>query len=514
MRTHKSALRHLPKKQVQYIYQLGRQVTALWNDGLNLAYETWRNTGRYPTSYDLQETCRKQQTQSYYNLPNDIANATLDQLATNLSNIYKGTNPPKPKHPCAPTTIRINCNRKYITTDKEYIQIPGKQNKKQPGETKQQAQQRNQQYKQEATYRRLPKPTNLTEEQTQNATGYQIVFKKGGYITLNIQYKQETTEPNNNTTNDTRVMTIDLGIDNLATCVTYDTKPEHENILDCFIIDGKHLKSWNKTYNAHKAELQEAADCVISNKNDRHALTRKNRIWSVLRELGDVRDRRFEWFLRSAAACVAERAVSCGVGVVYCGWNEGFKQRLNMGRVANQRFACIPLARFRDFLMIACLSRGVSFEVVDESFTSKASSLALDPLPLFEDVKAGRVDHPVFSGVRVSRGLYRVVVGGRRCDLNADVNACFNIFRRCRLGTFERVLSRLGVTSVLAAVSRPERVMIVRDIKENAGSKSKDFMFSWTAKAMHTRSSMYNPEKAPASMPPSAIEANLSHLVA
>lgn len=535
--TNVTALRKLSHKQYQYLLKLGRQVTALWNDGIRYANDYRRERGYYPNKYTLQEALRN--TPSYKNINSDIAKTTTETLATSLNNaMHNGTKSPREKHPQKPTTIQINANRNYITTNKPNIIIPGTRcHKKQPNETKQEYQKRREQYLKEQEYRQLPKPKNLTDEQLNNAKGFQIVFHKGQYISLNIQTikpttTQETinkTKNNKNTNteethNETRVMTIDLGIDNLATCTSFDIGEGTEDILDCFLVDGRAIKSWNKTYNAHKAELQEAVDFVLSDVADNHALTRKNRLWGVIRCLGDKRDCRIDWYLRSAASRIIDRCLKHKVECVYCGWNEGFKQRLGMGRVGNQRFACVPLARFRDFLMICCLSHGIGFETVDESYTSKSSALSLDPLPSFSDVSSGVVERPVFSGFRgrfvqgkrkkrvrkYYRGVFSACIGGRWIELNSDVNATLNLLRRCRLGTFERVLARLGVTGVLGAVSRPERVMIVshdkvsneaqrkHDSKVSAGTGgttgSAKYQFSWTSKAMHIRSKMYNPK--------------------
>lgn len=62
--------------------------------------------------------------------------------------------------------------------------------------------------------------------------------------------------------------------------------------------------------------------------------------------------------------------------------------------------------------------------LTEESYTSKASALDGDNLPIFNsksDIK------PVFSGKRVKRGLYKTSTGR---TINADTNGSLNIARK------------------------------------------------------------------------------------
>jgi putative transposase len=60
--------------------------------------------------------------------------------------------------------------------------------------------------------------------------------------------------------------------------------------------------------------------------------------------------------------------------------------------------------------------------LTEESYTSKASFLDADPLPVY-----GAADVPIFSGRRVKRGLYRAADG---TPIHADVNGAYNIIRK------------------------------------------------------------------------------------
>jgi putative transposase len=65
--------------------------------------------------------------------------------------------------------------------------------------------------------------------------------------------------------------------------------------------------------------------------------------------------------------------------------------------------------------------QGIEVQVTEESYTSKASFLDLDLLPLYEKGKGA-----TFSGKRIHRGLYQSPQG----TLNADVNGAANILRK------------------------------------------------------------------------------------
>lgn len=66
----------------------------------------------------------------------------------------------------------------------------------------------------------------------------------------------------------------------------------------------------------------------------------------------------------------------------------------------------------------------------EESYTSKASFLDLDPLPVYGEEGADKIK---FSGKCVSRGLY---ISGTGQEINADVNGSGNIMRKALPNVF------------------------------------------------------------------------------
>ena len=65
---------------------------------------------------------------------------------------------------------------------------------------------------------------------------------------------------------------------------------------------------------------------------------------------------------------------------------------------------------------------GIQVQITEESYTSRASFLDADPLPVY-----GAEEVPAFSGRRVKRGLYRAADGRH---INADVNGSYNTIRK------------------------------------------------------------------------------------
>jgi putative transposase len=91
---------------------------------------------------------------------------------------------------------------------------------------------------------------------------------------------------------------------------------------------------------------------------------------------------------------------------------------------------------------------GIRVIVQEESYTSKASFLDLDPLPVYDQE---REEEPIFSGKRVARGLYRDINGRR---IHADVNASYNIGRKAFPNSFGQ-----GIEAALAV--RPVELPIL-----------------------------------------------------
>ena len=108
----------------------------------------------------------------------------------------------------------------------------------------------------------------------------------------------------------------------------------------------------------------------------------------------------------------------------------------------------VPHARFIKVLTDKAQVLGIQVIVTEESYTSKASFLDADPLPVYGTLEA---ETATFSGKRVKRGLYRAANGRR---IHADVNGAYNILRKVVPDSFARG------QGIEAVVVRPVRLPV------------------------------------------------------
>ena len=85
--------------------------------------------------------------------------------------------------------------------------------------------------------------------------------------------------------------------------------------------------------------------------------------------------------INKAAKLIIDHCLRNGIGTLVVGWNEGFKDNANMGRLNNQKFVQMPLGKLRNRLEQLCELHGIRFIVTEEAYTSKASYLDGDSLP-------------------------------------------------------------------------------------------------------------------------------------
>ena len=120
------------------------------------------------------------------------------------------------------------------------------------------------------------------------------------------------------------------------------------------------------------------------------------------------------------------------IGILYIGKNDQWKTKANMSKASNQEFVSIPHSTLIWMIRYKAARYGISVIEQEESYTSKASFLDDDVLPVYGE----NDEEHHFSGRRISRGLYRTANG---TVLNADVNGSANILRKASPNAFEGV---------------------------------------------------------------------------
>jgi putative transposase len=214
--------------------------------------------------------------------------------------------------------------------------------------------------------------------------------------------------------NEKNVLSIDIGVNNLATLVS--NKPDFKPVL----ISGKPVKSLNQRYNKKKAELQSLAH-------------RKMIGHQSVGRFCAIND-----YFHKVSHYIVELCIQSDIGHIVIGKNSDWKQNVNIGKVNNQKFVSIPFASLISKITYKAEQYGIKVTMQEESYTSKADSLALDTLPTYQK---GHSTKHTFSGKRIKRGLYQSVTGKL---LNADVNGAINILRKVIGDGFVKNLSNRG----------------------------------------------------------------------
>jgi len=243
-----------------------------------------------------------------------------------------------------------------------------------------------------------------------------------------IQYIYEVEEVQREL-NKENVLGIDLGIDNLCTCVT--------NTGASFIIDGRKLKSINQYYNKINAKLQSIKD---KQKIERTTLRQKR----ITRK----RNNRINDYLSKAARTIVNYCLNNDIGKLVLGYNEDFQRNSNIGSINNQNFVNIPYGKLRDKLIYLCKLYGIEFKLQEESYTSKASFFDGDEIPIYD--KENPQEY-IFSGKRIKRGLYQTSTGKL---INADCNGALNILRKSKVVDLSVLYNR-------GELNTPKRIRVV-----------------------------------------------------
>lgn len=224
------------------------------------------------------------------------------------------------------------------------------------------------------------------------------------FFEIQYTYEIQEEEIKLNTNN---ALAIDLGVNNLCTCVT--------NAGKSFIIDGRKLKSVNQFFNKQNARLQS-----VKNKQSIKRQTKQQYLISRKRK------NRVDDYINKACRYIINYCLSNNIGTLVIGYNQSFQCKANLGKKTNQIFTQLPFGKIREKLEYLCKRYNINYVLQEESYTSKASFFDNDDLPTYN------MDNPQtyeFSGKRIKRGLYQTKDNYR---FNADCNGALNILRKSK----------------------------------------------------------------------------------
>ena len=260
---------------------------------------------------------------------------------------------------------------------------------------------------------------------------------KGLYFELQYTYEASIEKVN---LSSHKYISLDIGVNNLVTAVTDSGKS--------FIIDGKYLKSLNRWFNKRNSYLQSIHMKQIHFKG-------KDKISYTLNQykLLDNRNKRINDYMSKTAKYIINYCLDNSIGNIILGYNKDIQKDAKLSKQSNQSFKALPLGKLKDKLSYLSELYGINLILQEESYTSKASFLDNDQIPIY-----GKDDNKVFSGTRIKRGLYRTSSGRL---INADINGSLNILKKAlstsKADDYKSMLSNLCIAG---HVDVPKRIRL------------------------------------------------------
>lgn len=221
--------------------------------------------------------------------------------------------------------------------------------------------------------------------------------------TLYIQYNESQQNNNKELVN---VAGLDLGVQKIAT-VAFDTNYRP------LAYDGKLILSLNQGYNRLIAKHQR-------NKNKK-----------MKSKMHIKRNRKIKHLFHQLSNQIVRELLNREVKILVIGKNKEWKSKVNLGSKNNQKFYQIPFNLLITMLKYKCEAVGIKVIEQEESYTSKASFIDNDDIPVYEKNKKYS-----FSGRRIKRSEYK---SKSNIIIHADVNGAYNIIVKSNQSDNERL---------------------------------------------------------------------------
>lgn len=232
------------------------------------------------------------------------------------------------------------------------------------------------------------------------------VYYKYTSVIVEIVYDKEIPDTLNDSSK--RVCSADIGLDVLlALTFNFDKRPLN--------ITGKPIKSLNQYFNKELAiaQSQLPKNTYTSNK---------------IKNLYTKREAQIRNYFGYVTNKLITMLIENNIDTFVIGYNKEQKQEINLGKKTNQNFVSIPFYKLRTIIKYKLEELGIKYVEQEESYTSKASFLDNDYIPIYK--KEEDTNHQ-FSGKRVKRGLYKTAKGQ---IIHADTNGSYNIMRKAGFG--------------------------------------------------------------------------------
>lgn len=238
---------------------------------------------------------------------------------------------------------------------------------------------------------------------------------RGSCYVMEIVYETEISDVK---TESNRIVSIDLGVDNLVTMTN--------NIgLNPIIINGKGIKSINQYYNKQLAKEKSLLKI------------RHGKDWSKkLDVITFKRYQRTKNYMHNASSYIVKWCVENNIDTLVVGKNKEWKQDASMSKQSNQKFVNIPYQMLLQQLQYKCENVGIKYIETEESYSSGTSFLDGEE-PVKQNYDKSR---------RIERGLFKSNSG---LLINSDVNGSLQIMMKVFPNAFNE---RYGIEGVLTPI--------------------------------------------------------------
>ena len=226
------------------------------------------------------------------------------------------------------------------------------------------------------------------------------IYNKNDKILCELIYEKEIEEVEKNN----KVASIDIGLENLFTIAfNYNKKG--------ISIKGSRLKAINQYFNKIKSKLQSL-------------LPSKQYISKTINQLLYKRREQLRNYIGYYTNKLIDILKTEKISKLVVGYNKKWKQEINIGSKNNQNFVSIPFRKILNILKYKLEDNGIEYKEQEESYTSKASYLDNDNIPIY---KENDDTNYIFSGKRIKRGIYKSKQGK---IINVDLNGALNILKK------------------------------------------------------------------------------------
>lgn len=205
------------------------------------------------------------------------------------------------------------------------------------------------------------------------------------------------------------VAAIDPGVTNLIAITT--------NKGQSLLVKDKTVKSINQFANK---EISRIVSAQMKTGGFEY-MVMSNQLYKIYQK----RHRRIEHLFYILSNHILEFCMENNVSKLALGKNKGWKQNYDRGQKSNQNFIQIPYTSLYQKITDKLTKYGIEVIEQEESYTSQASALDLDYIPVYGD----DVPENSFSGKRYGENnrLYKTSDG---VTINADMNGSLNILRK------------------------------------------------------------------------------------